>query len=1003
MIRTLRTAACVMLALAATAHGAEPDATAARFDAQIAPILARRCLDCHNASDRKGGLDLTTAEAASRGGDSGPALTAPPGETALLAARVAAGEMPPETALPDEEREALLDWMARGTAWGQRIDRFRFSSEKRAGYDWWSLQPVRRSDPPVGANSPPAASPIDAFLAARLHVAGLMASPPAERRALMRRLSFDLHGLPPEPEEQAEFLADDRPDAYARLVDRMLASPRYGERWARHWLDVARFGESQGFEYDKLRPTAYRYRDWVIAALNDDLPYDDFLRRQIAGDALSDDSSAAVPTGFLVAGPWDQAGQMQQSAAMRAVVRQDELEDLIGVTSQAVMGLTVNCARCHDHKFDPVTQVEYYQMAAALSGVTHGEPPLDERYAAQSATAAALSRERQALADRLAAQEAALRRRWEASAVATVRAPGATPPQPRWAWDFRRPRAEVDPQGKIELRGGAVWDAQGLHVAPRERYAVLPLEADLGPKTLEAWVRLSDTTQQGGAALSVERPDGSAFDAIVFGERAAGRWMAGSEGFVRTRDLVAEPETAEPRQLIHVAVTYSAEGEVRVYRHGGPYGEPYRTSPPPTFQAGAAQVLFGLRHSPHGPNKLLHGVIVRAQIYDRALAPEEVAASAANEPQWYDPHAVFDLLTAEERQARDGLLRELAHLESQLSRAAMATTYAVISKQPPPTAVLARGNPAQPGDTVSAGGVRALGPEAADWGLPPDAPEAERRRRLAEWLTRPEHPLTARVIVNRLWQHHFGVGLVDTPNDFGYSGGRPSHPELLDWLASELIDGGWRLKPLHRLMVTSAAYQQASLPRAEALAVDADNRLLWRASPRRLDAEALRDALLAVSGQLNLALGGPGFHDFRAYLRDGTQFYEPWDGVGPSFQRRSVYRTWARSGRNPLLDALDCPDPSTTTPRRAITTTPLQALALLNQAFVLRSAAALADRAQSEAGPELAQRIERAYTLALGRRPDAEERDLAVAHATEHGLAALCRVLLNTSEFLYVD
>lgn len=977
------------------------EAAAEHFDREVAPLLARHCLECHNASDRKGGLDLATAEGAQRGGDSGPALTAPPDGSPLLSQRIASGEMPPERTLADADRQTLLAWIERGAAWGGPIDRFRYSSDSRAGYDWWSLQPPTPPRVPASARDAAEQSPVDAFVSTKLRAAGIVPNTEADRRTLIRRLAFDLWGLPPAPEDVALFVADDGPEAYARLVDRMLAAPHYGERWARHWLDVARYGESQGFEYDKLRPTAFHYRDWVIRALNEDLPYDEFIRRQIAGDVLApDDPQGVIATGFLVAGPWDQAGQMQQSAAMRAVVRQDELEDIIGVTSQAVLGLTAHCARCHDHKFDPITQVDYYELAAALAGVAHGERPLSGEYLATDA--AALQRQRRAVAQQLADQIQAARRSEGAPAEASAAI--VAPPEPRLTWDFTRDRAEVDPQGRVALHGGAVWDAAGLHVASPERFATVPLEFNLETKTLEAWVRLDNLEQQGGAPIGIESAAKSAFDAIVFGERAAGQWMAGSEGFARTRDLEAEPETADASQVIHVAVTYAADGEVCIYRHGRPYGRPYTVSPPVRFETGQAHVLFGLRHHPLGSNKLLSGTIVRAALYDRALSSAEISRSASREPTWYDPQAALDTLTTEQRREREELVRELAHLDDQRRRATTAKVYANAPKEPAaPTTVLARGNPAQPGATVAAGGVRSLGTAQAEWGLSPDAPEAERRRRLAQWLTGPKNPLPARVIVNRLWQHHFGVGLVDTPNDFGYSGGRPSHPELLDWLACELVDSGWRLKHVQRLILNSQAYRRAAAMRPEAMALDADNRLLWRSGPRRLEAESLRDALLAVSGQLNPSMGGPGFHDFRAYERSGTQFYEPWDAKGPSFQRRSVYRTWARSGRNPLLDALDCPDPSTTTPRRAATTTPLQALALLNQSFVLRAAEALAQRATQRIADDTAAQIALVYAWALQRAPDDEERPLAAEHAAAHGLPALCRVLLNTSEFLYVD
>ena len=354
---------------------------AGRFDAEIAPLLAAHCLECHNASDKKGGLDLTQQATTLVGGDSGPALVAGNADESLLWQRIRDDEMPPKKPLAAAEKALLREWIAGGAVWGTTpIDRLRYTTSTRAGYDWWSLQPVRRREPPVVRDTAWPRTPIDHFVIAKLEEAGLAPTPPADRRTLIRRLSFDLTGLPPTPDEVAAFVADADPRAYERLVERLLASPHYGERWARHWLDLARFGESNGFEYDEPRRNAWPYRDWVIDALNRDLPFDEFARQQLAGDVLRpDDPEAIKATGFLTAGAYDTAGQNQQSVAMKAVVRQDELEDLVGTISQTFLGLTVNCARCHDHKFDPIRQSEYYQLTSALGGVRHGQRDVTTR------------------------------------------------------------------------------------------------------------------------------------------------------------------------------------------------------------------------------------------------------------------------------------------------------------------------------------------------------------------------------------------------------------------------------------------------------------------------------------------------------------------------------------------------------------------------------------------------------------------------------------------------
>lgn len=706
--------------------GAADRSTSDRFAEQIAPLIVRHCLECHNPSDQKGGLDLTRVEGLAKGGDSGPAVVPGDAEASLLWQRVVANEMPPArnktssavgAGLNASVKQALREWIEAGAVWsGGPIDALAFTSDRRAGADWWSLRPIADTPPPSN-RSEATVNPVDAFITSRLEAAGFSVSPPASRRALIRRLSFDLVGLPPSPDEVEAFVNDVSPLAYEKLVERLLASPHYGERWARHWFDVVRFAESQGFERDRLRPNAWPYRDWVVAALNDDMPYDEFLVRQIAGDALwPDDPTALAATGFLVAGPWDEVGQTQQSEAMKAVVRQDELEDLVAVTAQTCLGLTVHCARCHDHKFDPVTQVDYYRVAAALSGVRHGE-----------------------------------------------------------------------------------------------------------------------------------------------------------------------------------------------------------------------------RKTQVGPGMLAGGAV-----------------------------------------------------------------YAVTPQQPETTYLLRRGDTRQRGEVVSPGGVKAVAATRAEFDLPPDAPEGQRRVKLARWITAPENPLTARVIVNRLWQYHFGVGLVDTPNDFGFNGGRPSHPELLDWLATELMRNRWSLKQLHRTIVLSATYRQAPAFNAQAAGVDAANRLLWRKTPLRLEAEELRDAVLAVAGQLNRTVGGPGYQDFRTFTNN-SQFYEVFDAEGFDFQRRSLYRTCIRSGTSPLLDVLDCPDPSATAPTRAVTTTPLQALALLNDSFMLRMADRFAERLRAEAGGDVAAQVDRAYRLAFARPSGADERATAVEFVSQHGLAALCRVIFNANEFLYVE
>ena len=728
------------------------------------------------------------------------------------------------------------------------------TTDRRAGYDWWSLQPVARPAVPKVETAQWVRNPIDAFVLDRLEKEGLSPSPEADRRTLIRRVSFDLTGLPPAPEDVEAFVLDKSPDAFENLVDKLLASPHYGERWARHWFDVVRFGESQGFERNHFRHNAWRYRDWVIAALNADLPYDEFVRQQIAGDVLRpDDPLAVAATGFLVCGAYDLVGQAEGTDTMKLVSRQDQLEDFVGALGQTFLGLTTNCARCHDHKFDAISQQEYYQLAATLAGVHDGEA-------------------RQTLRD---GDNAAVRARREklAADIGAVRAK----------------MAPIDAAVRKHLADGLIAAAR----KESERAAVLAAD-----------------TQKAAEGSQEKKAKGDA-------ERA-------------TR------EAAE------------AKAELARLESGG-------------------------------------------------------AAAAVTDDQ------VLAELPVDAQPAYKELVLEASRLEMLDRLLAGGPAHAPELKEPQVTRVLLRGDVRQPAGVVVPAGLRAVAGASAggpshDFGLSSDAPEEQRRKRLAEWVADRRNPLTARVIVNRLWHHHFGVGIVHTPNDFGFNGGRPSHPQLLDWLASELMDNGWSLKKIHRAIVLSAAYRQSSASRPEGLAKDAGNRLLWRKGPARLEAEALRDAVLAACGDLNPRMGGESFHDFEMPPQQGkNQVYEPKDVSGPAVERRTIYRALARSGSNPMLDTLDCPDPSVATPARTVTTTPLQALSLLNNAFMIRSADHFAGRLKREAGEDVAKQAGRAYALVFGRAPTADEVDEARRFVGAHGLPQFCLVLFNANEFLYVD
>jgi len=968
------------------------------FDKQIAPLFASHCLDCHRGAKPKGDLDLSKKSAVL--GKDGAVVPGKPRESTLWE-RVASDEMPPKKPLSAADKKLLKEWIEAGAKWGSDpIDPFRFTTGTRAGYDWWSLQPVKRPAVPDSRQL----HPIDAFIAAKLSDKGLSLSPPADKRMLIRRVTFDLIGLPPTPEEVAAFLKDDSPDSYEKVVDRLLASPHYGERWARHWLDVVRYGETDGFERNTTRPNAWHYRDWVIRALNADMPYDEFAKLQLAGDVLRpNDPDAVKATGYLVAAVHNTVLGNDQ---MRAVARVDELEDLVGAVGQTFLGLTVNCARCHDHKFDPIAQTDFYRLAASLAGVNHGERTLPNMKLATEVKR--IETDLAVLSKDLAAIEEPARK-----AILTARGMGkpgkVAPPSPIAAWDFRTGPDDLVGKTHAKPVGAAKLTPNGFVLDGKTGFVrSAPLGADLRAKTLEAWVSLDDLAQRGGGVISLQTPEGGEFDAIVFGENEPAKWMAGSNGFVRTKSFGGDVESE--KGPTHFAIAYSADGTIAGYRNGKPYGKGYLSNGPREFKAGTAVLAFGCRHEPASGNKMLAGTIAAARLYDRALSLEEVAASFASGPQFVSEAEIEAKLTAERRNERRALklTMRLRLIELGVARAhANQDVYANVAQPPPPTRFLSRGQVETPGEVVAPNGLPALAVTKFDFGLAPDSPDADRRKKLSEWIASPSNPLFARVIVNRVWHHHFGTGLVETPSDFGFNGGRPSHAELLDWLAAEFAapnDGRPRtLKRLHKLIVTSATYRQSSLPRKNALGIDADNRLLWRMKPRRLEGEAVRDSMLAVSGLLNRAVGGKGFSDYKERNFNGTAYYDPFDPEEPAAQRRSIYRFTPRGSNTGLLDTFDCPDPAAAAPRRAITTTPLQALSLWNGGFALRNAGAFADRVAKDAPNDVPKQVTRAWQLAFGRDPTAAERTLAEKLVADHGLKALTRSLFNANEFLVVE
>jgi hypothetical protein len=974
----------LLLVLLAQAGPDDPEGIAL-FESKVRPVLVEKCHSCHGpkAEKLKGGLRIDLRENLIKGGDSGPAVVPGKPEEGLLMKGIRHSDpdfkMPPREKLPARVIADVEAWILRGAPMPK-------DSSGTAGADFWSFQPPKGT--PVRS-----AADIDRFVREKLSERKLRVGPPADKATLLRRVTFDLTGLPPTPVEISSFEIDGSPDAFEKIVDRLLASPAYGERWARHWLDVARFTETHGFEYNKIRPNAWPYRDWVIAALNADLPYDQFVRMQIAGDALENaGTEGPIAAAFLTCGTWDEVGYMQQSAVMKARVREEDLEDVIATVSQTFLGLTVNCARCHNHKFAPIPQAEYYRIKSVFEGVRPGERSIASREETRAAEA-----RRAAIESRLAEAERGL-----ASLTAELRArasgkrersPG---PAPVARWTFEE--GAKDSVGALhgELLGGATVVGGRLRLDGKEAYMrTAPLARDIREKTLEAWVILANRKQNGGGVLTVEARGGAAFDSLVYGERLPEKWIAGSDSFHRTRDLAGPMETAGPDEPVHVVATYSADGTIAFYRNGALYGQPYAASKEPvTFPAGQSHVLLGRRHT-GGGRAMLTGEIEEAALFDRALTPEEIAALYTGSTHRITEKELDEAATADERVKRVAFRTSIAETRKERDTLpTLKTAYIGTRVQPAPTSRLLRGDVEKPAETVSAGGLGVLG--RADFGLEPGAPEAERRRKFADWVVDPKNPLPARVIVNRIWRHHFGKGIVGTPNDLGPTGDRPTHPELLDALALRFIEDGWSLKKLHRLIVTTATYRQASGFEAAEAAADADNRLLWRFEPRRLEAEAIRDAMLAVSGRLSAERGGPGARPFDPYTVAGSQFFSTKDG--PEFDRRTVYRFNAISGKDPLLEAFDAPDPGIRTPDRRTTITPQQALVLLNDPFVHRQSAAFADRVMAESKDDAAEAIRLAYRLALGREAAHSE----VERAKALPIKTVCWALFNASEFLHV-
>ena len=976
--------------LAGVTAAAAPD-----FERDVRPILSAHCVKCHGPEKQKGGYRVDAKAVALTGGE-GSAPNIIPGNAAgspLL--RYVSGadpdlRMPPaeEAPLSAAEVEVLRAWINAGANWPDSA-----SATIADPLDWWSLKPIAEVAPPPGA-----AHPVDAFIRARLATANLRPAAPADARTLIRRLYFDLTGLPPTPEEVAAFAADRAPYAYERMVDRLLASPRYGERWARHWLDVVHYGDTHGYDKDKPRPNAWPYRDYVIRAFNSDKPYARFVQEQIAGDVLFPDSPDGVEAlGFIAAGPWDFIGhaEVPESKIDGKLARHLDRDDMVANAIGTFASVTVHCAQCHNHKFDPVPQEDYYRLQAVFSALDRTDRPyhrdpalhasrraLEDAVRANAAALAALEaplRERAgaALADlertiRDAATKGPNVRRGYHSAVAT------SPDVVKWVQVDLGESVDIDRVWLLPASDpfNGIGDGFGFPVRFKVEVSDDP-EFRAGVKL--AWIRYDVTFMADfpNPGLTPFSTGGSKDDGI------SGRYVR------VTATRLAPRKDDYIFALAELKVTDRAGNNVAL-------GKPV---------ASLDSIESGERWS-------------RANLTD-GFAPSGLTAAEKAELETRREELLLASADRPVRTRREELRHEARRLTADLSAlpkpdlvyaggihrgTGSFTGTGPSGGRPRPIHFLGRGQVTQPGRLLGPGALSALTFAPALFELPEDAPEGERRSALARWLTDPRNPLPWRSIVNRIWQYHFGRGLVEIPNDFGRNGGLPSHPELLDWLAAEFRDGGGSWKALHRLIVTSETYRQSSSGDPAGAAIDSGNALLWRQNRRRLEAEAVRDAVLAVSGRLDLSMGGPGWQDFVIERPEHSPHYvyakaDPEDAA--TF-RRSIYRFIVRSQTQPWMTSLDCADPSMRVDRRSESLSPLQALALLNNGFMLTQARHFAARVAAESN-DLAAQVARAHRLALGRAPSAGEAAQLGEFARTHGLPALCRVLLNLNEFLFID
>ena len=972
-------ATAAMLALIPLSTAAPVD-----FVRDVRPIFEKHCTECHGEKKQKSGLRLDIKALALKGGDEhAPDIIAGKAEESPLIKMVISENkderMPPKgERLTAAQIATLSAWIDQGAVWPDGADLVKLADKR----DHWAFKPLTNPAlppfgvppfgvPPLGdpARAGTPSNPIDAFILARLEKEGLRPAPEADRVTWLRRVTFDLTGLPPTPEEVARFAAtihsshESHPSHEAE-VDRLLASPRHGERWAQHWLDVVRYADTHGFEVNTERPNAWPYRDYVIRAFNSDTPYDRFIREQIVGDALGEDAA----TGFLITASVLLPGQIGKDEPSKRLARQDSLDEIVMNIGQTFLGLSVGCARCHDHKFDPISQHDYYAMQAFVAGVEYADREL------RTPEAEAMRLEAKQLKPRLAKIDQQLARFIPlAKAGAERPSVDARMNTDRFApVTAKRVRFTIRATNNLEpcIDELEVFDTSGRNVALASEGTTATSSGDTVVADRHELRQINDG-QYGNSRSWMSNEKGKGWVVLEFPtEHTIHRLVWGRDREGKFKDRLAVD------YLIEVA---DASGEWRAV----------------------------------------------ADAADRAM--DLVAAKKIkNVKTEKSPTFSTKGLSASEAKEATMLVRERSALEAKVNAAENgAKAFAGTFRTPDEIHLLNRGDPEQPKDEIMPAVLSTLGTVK----LAKDTAEQARRKALADWIASPQNPLTARVMVNRIWQGHFGAGLVETPSDFGRNGTKPTHPELLDWLAQEFIRSGWSVKHMHRLIVLSATYRQRSVisnqysvisgsgdgakagsgklitdspitDYSAAQRLDADVRLLWRFPSRRLEAETIRDSMLAVSGRLNLKMYGRGFDLFDK--RGGLSGFTPVESFTGDGLRRMIYAHKVRREREAVFGSFDCPDAGQSTARRRESTTPIQALNLFNSRFTLDKSAALAARVKKESGDDIAKQIRRAYQLTLNRDPSADDIRDAEPAIREHGLATLCRALFNSNEFLFL-